>query len=314
MNPDDLPRAVAVVGPTASGKATLGFELARRMGLDVFVCDSVKVYRGLDIGSAKPTPQRRAEVRHHFVDLVGPDETFSAGDYARLAWETLGQRPGVFVGGTGFYLRAVTLSASASDREDPPRDDPARVAFQTLWSDREQLSAGAIHRALTAKDPSTASEIHPNNVTRALRALWLCNLHGEPISAVRQRDPPRVRLQLLTLVLDPGPAALDDAIERRVDAMLDAGWLAEVESLRDAGYDSRHRAMGSLGYKQLLGVVEGRSSLTDVRASIVTATRHYSRRQRTFFRHQLRGERVEFQTAADCPWDRIESFLDGGAG
>ncbi len=306
------PRAVAVVGPTASGKGRLGLELAERFGMDVLVCDSVKVYRGLDIGSAKPTAIARARVPHHLIDLADPDASYSAGDYARAAWDAMSRRRGVFVGGTGFYLRAAAMTSTAQEREDPGPNAPERVGFEHKWMDRERRQPGTVHRALHATDPETAVGIHPHNLARALRALWLCHLHREPISGVRGRDPPRVRLHLLVLVLDPGPARGDDAIERRVDVMLDAGWLAEVEKLRAAGYDGRHRAMSSLGYKQLLDVVEGQSSLRDARAAIVVATRQYARRQRTYFRHQLLGMRVELAAAQDCPWDRVKSFLDGG--
>ena len=306
-----MTRAVAVVGPTASGKARLGVTLAERLGWPVLVCDSVKVYRGLDVGSAKPPPDLRARARHELLDLVDPDQEFSAGDYARAAWAHLGRGPGVFVGGTGFYLRAVMFRPSGADAGDLPRDDPRRRAFEAHWLAREDERPGAIHGALSALDPPTAAEIHPNNRTRALRALWLCELHGRPVSAVRAQDPPRRRLETLILSLDPGKEAGDAAIAARVDRMLEAGWLAEVEKLRAAGYDGRHRAMTSLGYKQLLDVVEGRTDLSEARRDIVAATRRYARRQRLYFRNQLPGPRIELRSAQDLPWDRVQAFTQG---
>ncbi len=316
MLPDADPRgvrAVAFVGPTAAGKARLGREAARRFGVPVLVCDSVKVYRGLDIGSAKPSPATRAAVRHELLDLVDPDAVFSAVDYAREAWTHLRRDGrGLLVGGTGFYLRAVgwTRTDHVDDRDRPP-DDPARFAFETRWRAEEAQQAGAIHRALSAVDPSTARSIHPNNLVRLLRALWLCEISGTPVSAMRAADPPRPRLHLMMVVVDPEPDALDHRIAARLERMLEAGWLREVEKLMEAGYDSRCKAMRSLGYRQLLEVVEGRCPLSEARAAIYTATRQYARRQRAYLRTQLPAERtVWVREPSACPWDEIAGHLD----
>lgn len=316
-----LPRVVAVMGPTAAGKAALGREAARRLSLPVLVCDSVKVYRGLDIGSAKPTAAERAATRHELLDLVAPDEPFSAGDYARHAWPHLldpdgGSGRGLFVGGTGFYLRAVAFTHSegvTGQRASP--DDPERQAFEAAWHAREQAEPGAIHRALHAVDPPTAASIHPRNLVRSLRALWLCDRTGGPISAARAHDPPRLRLSLMLVLVDPEPDALHDRMVRRLDRMLAQGFLAEVEKLVRAGYHARHKAMRSLGYRQLLEVVEGRTSLPQAREHILAATRQYARRQRTYLRTQLASALpdtrvVTVRNPADCPWGQIEGFLD----
>lgn len=312
--PRPKPRVVAVVGPTASGKASLGREAARRLSLPVLVCDSVKVYRKLDIGSAKPTAEQRASIRHELLDLVEPDEIFSAGDYARHAWPHLSSGRGLVVGGTGFYLRALgwTVTAGGPGADVPP-DDPQRVAFDRRWQELEAGDPGAILRALTAIDPSTARSIHPNNHVRLLRALWLCErLHG-PVSEARQADPPRPRVHLMLVVVDPEPDVLARRIEARLHRMLDAGWLHEVEKLREAGYDARHKAMRSLGYRQLLEVVQGDRSLDDAREEILVATRQYARRQRTYIRTQLPAERiVTLRDPAQCPWDQVAGFLHDG--
>ena len=324
--PPDAPRVVAFVGPTAAGKATLGREAARRLSLPVLVCDSVKVYRGLDIGSAKPTAAERAEVRHELLDLVEPDAPFSAGEYADLAWPLLREGRGLFVGGTGFYLRAVAFTHSGGvEGVDRPVDDPERRAFEASWHAREEAEPGAIARALHAVDPETARTIHPNNRVRCLRALWLCELAGGPVSAARQADPPRPRVRLLLVLVDPEPAVLQERTVRRLDRMLADGFLAEVEKLHRAGYDARHKAMRSLGYKQLLEVVEDRRSLADARQEILTATHQYARRQRAYLRTQLSGaagagsasaadaaaQVITVRDPASCPWGQIESFMDG---
>lgn len=310
--PRPLPRAVAIVGPTAAGKSKLGLEVAEKLGFDVLGCDSVQVYRGLDIGSAKASAEERARVRHHGIDLCDPDETFSAGDYAREAHRVLTAHRAIIVGGTGFYLRAAAWTTSIDG--DLPADDPRRRAFDEEWTERERVDPGATHRALAAVDPDVAHELDPRNFVRTLRALWLCKHLGEPVSRVRKRNPPRPRLDLLTVVLDPGQAALDPAITRRCDHMLACGFLAEVEKLQQAGYDSRFGSMRSLGYKQLLDHLEGRMTLAQASQEIVRATRQYARRQRTFFRHQLDEKRsVRIDQAAAFPWSRVESFLEGGA-
>ena len=308
-----LPRAIAVVGPTAAGKSALGLQIAERYGLSILCCDSVQVYRGLDVGSAKPGPAERARARHELIDLVDPDARFSAGDYARAAAAALGGGPGLFVGGTGLYLRAAAWTMSGAEIDDESRA-PARAAFEGEWSAREASGPGAAHRELTRRDPETAAAIHPRNLVRTLRALWLCEAHGEAVSAVRRRDPPRARLHLAALVIDPGVEAVDRAIDARCDAMLAAGWLAEVEGLRAAGYDARHKAMRSLGYHQLLAHLEGRMSLDAAIAAIKLETRHYARRQRTFFRWQLPAAlRFDLADAGACPWAALDGFLAGGA-
>jgi tRNA dimethylallyltransferase len=313
---DALPntRVVAVVGPTAAGKGELGRELARRLGRDVVVCDSVKVYRGLDIGSGKPSAAVREQLVHHMLDVVTPDRSFSAVDYATQAWPILQREHSVVVGGTGFYLRATlwTQTAPREGAHDARADDPRRVAFEQEQLARERAQPGAIAAALSAIDPHTAAGIHPSNHVRLLRALWLCRLHEGPVSEARALDPPRARARLFMIVLDPGASALAHRIERRVDAMLAQGWLGEVEMLVRAGYHGGHKAMQTLGYRQLLDVLDGKRSLADARDEIVVATRQYARRQRTYFRHQLPAESIHaITTPADCPWSAIEDFLGG---
>lgn len=311
----ELPHAVAVTGPTAAGKEQLGVAIAERMGRAVLVCDSVKVYRRLDIGSAKPSAEARQRVPHHLLDLVEPDHAFTAGDYASAAREAFDRTGGIFVGGTGFYLRAAAWSQTeAPERADLPPDHPERLAFERVWQQAEQRRPGATWSALNAADPVTAASVHPNNFVRVSRALWLCEVHGAPISDARREDPPRPKMQLLLVVLDPGVEAVDRRIAARVDRMLADGWLDEVEALLRAGYDERYKSMRSLGYRQLLEVVRGRTSLAQARDEIERATRHYARRQRTYMRHQLPAHRVvHLRDPRDCPWDDLAAFLDASS-
>lgn len=339
-----LPRVLAIVGPTASGKSRLAVWLAERLGWPVLCCDSVQVYRGLDIGSAKAGPELRARVPHHLLDLVDPDEEFDAGDYAAAALAQLARGPGVFVGGTGFYLRAAAWTYSGDvepQGQDQARravgEDQARRAvgadkpFTAGWEAREREVPGSVHAELSRVDAITAATIHPRNVVRSLRALWLCELSGRPISEVRAADPPRPRLRVGLIVLEPEVTALDRAIDERCAAMLRAGLVAEVEMLRRGGYDARHKSMRSLGYRQILSHLDGHISLDAAAAEISLATRQYARRQRTYFRGQLNGDNVELRVTVKAPlwdpgvdltreaaswWPQVEAFLrrdDGGA-
>lgn len=318
-------RAVAIVGPTAAGKSSLALSLAEAHNLPILCCDSVQVYRGLDIGAAKPSAEERARVPHRLLDLVDPDQAFSAGDYATLAQAELARGPAIICGGTGLYLRATGWTYSGADAGagagggsqacKPDRGDQ-RVQFESQWMAREASEAGAVHRALATRDPETAAGIHPNNVVRALRGLWLCERHQAPISAIRRQDPPRPTIDLLMIILDPGVAAVDAAIDQRCEAMLTRGWRAEVEKLVAAGYDTRHKAMRSLGYRELLEHIQGRSSLEQAKTAIQRATRNYARRQRTYFRHQFKdllpmARIVNIDHPDAFPVARVEAFLAG---
>jgi tRNA dimethylallyltransferase len=306
-----LLRAIALVGPTAAGKSALGLEVAERLGCAITCCDSVQVYRGLDIGSAKPSLADQRRVPHRCLDLVKPDQHFSAGDYARAVETSRGEAPDFFVGGTGFYLRAAAWTLSGEAR-DAPLDDPVRARFEAEWTAAERATPGTTHRALAARDPETAAQIHPRNFVRTLRALWLCERCGVPVSSVRKHDPPRPKLDLLAVVLDPGQPSLDEAIARRCDKMLAEGFVREVEKLVQAGYDGRFRAMRSLGYKQVLEHVAGNATLSQTREEIIRTTRQYARRQRTFFRNQLDPDRtMTIANPNEFPWPQVEQFWKG---
>ncbi|PRP99304.1 tRNA (adenosine(37)-N6)-dimethylallyltransferase MiaA [Enhygromyxa salina] len=324
----DLARAVAIVGPTAAGKSSLALAVAEPLGLPILCCDSVQIYRGLDIGAAKPSAEDRSRVPHRLLDLVDPDQRFSAGEYGALAQAELARGPAIICGGTGLYLRATgwTYSGRGPGDASPETDEACnpdrgdrRVQFESQWMAREASEAGAIHRALCGRDPETAAGIHPHNVVRALRSLWLCEHHQAPISAVRRQDPPRPVIELLMVVIDPGVAAVDAAIDRRCEAMLTRGWLAEVEKLVAAGYDARYKAMRSLGYRELLDHIHGRSSLEQAKTAIQRATRNYARRQRTYFRHQFKdllpmARIVNIDHPDAFPVARVAAFLAGETG
>lgn len=309
---EGLPRALAIVGPTAAGKSSLGLACARRFGRGILGCDSVQVFRGLDIGSAKASLTQRSEIPHYLVDCVAPNESFSAGDYVRAALPLVQREPCIIVGGTGLYLRslAMTQTQALARVDTDPLAKEVRSRFDAQWMQREQSSPGAAHEALLAVDEATAHEIHPRNVVRVLRALWLCERLGRPISELRREDPPRARVALFVVVLDPGQELLCKSIAQRCQAMLDQGWLDEVKQLKSQGYDPALPSLRSMGYRQLFSHLQGELSLAEAQSSIIHDTTQYARRQRTYFRHQLpEGPTRWITDPAQFPWDEVAAFL-----
>lgn len=272
-----------MLGPTASGKSALGLGLAERLGGEILCCDSAQVYRGLDIGTAKPTAEEQRRVPHHLLDLVDPDEPFNAAAWAAKAREAIGavvarDRLPVIVGGTGLYFRALTKGLF-----EAPQPDPAiRARHQA-----EAAAAGvpALHERLAAVDPEAAARILAGDLMRVSRALEVWEQTGVPITVLRRATTTATPLRLFTIVLDPPLPELRGRIERRVDEMMAAGFLDEVRALRGAGHAAA-RAMGVLGYRQLSQHLDGALSLGDAVAEVKRATVAYARRQRTWFRKE----------------------------
>jgi tRNA dimethylallyltransferase len=278
---------VAVVGPTASGKSALALRLARARSGEIVSCDSLQVYRGLDIGSAKPTPQERAEVRHHLVDVAEPDEPFSAATYARLARAAVadiaarGRLP-VVAGGTGLYLRALLEGLF----EGPSRDEALRGRLEGL---AERFGDARLHRLLARADPEAAARIPPRDRVRVVRALEVYYATGRPISEGQRGGAEPLRgFRPLVVGLDPDRAALREAVEERTREMLARGLLEEARALVER-YGPGLRPLQSIGYRQAAAVVRGEMGLDEAERSIVTETMRFAKRQKTWFRHQQPG-------------------------
>ncbi len=276
---------VAIVGPTASGKSALALRLARERGGEIVSCDSLQVYRGLDIGSAKATSAERASVAHHLLDVVDPGETFSAADYARLARVALdgvrarGRLP-IVAGGTGLYLRAMLVGLF----EGPPRDEALRRRLVAL---ADRFGDERLHRLLGRVDPVAAVRIRPQDRVRVVRALEVYRATGRPISEGQRRGSEPLRgYQTLIVGLDPGRLALRAAIEARTRQMLEQGLIEEVRGLVSSGVDPLARPLQAIGYRQALSVLRGEMTLEEAEREIVTATLRFAKRQMTWFRHQ----------------------------
>ena len=272
---------VAILGPTASGKSELGLALAERLSGEIVCCDSMQVYRGMDIGTCKASKGEQARCPHHLLDLVDPGEPFHAAAWAARARTVIddihgrGRTP-IIVGGTGLYFRALRVGLF-----DAPAPDPTiRARHQ---AEAAALGVPALHQRLRGIDPEAAAKILPGDLVRTSRALEVYEQTGIPISELRRRavgEPLPGRL--FVVVLDYSLDKLRLLIHSRVERMMAAGFLAEVEALRLAGF-GHTRALAGLGYKQLGQHLDGQLTLAEAVAQTKTATSAYARRQRTWF-------------------------------
>jgi tRNA dimethylallyltransferase len=300
---------VAIVGPTASGKSALALRLARERPGEIVSCDSLQVYRGLDVGSAKATPAERAGVEHHLLDVADPGEVFSAADYARLARAALHEVHGrgrlpIVAGGTGLYLRALFEGLF----EGPPRDEALRRRLEALG---DRFGDERLHRLLRRVDPVAAQRIRPRDRVRVVRALEVYRATGRPISEQQQRGSAPLRgFRALVVGLDPGRAALRLAIEARSRRMLEGGLIDEVRGLVAGGLDPCARPLQAIGYRQALSVLRGEMTLGEAERAIVTATLRFAKRQMTWFRHQAD---VRWFGCADEAHEAVAAWLDGSA-
>ncbi len=282
----------AVVGPTASGKTVLSLTLAQRIGGEILCMDSMQVYRRMNIGTAKPTPAEQAAIPHHLLDLVEPDEAFTVSDYEAAARPMLDALPvPLLVGGTGLYLEALSTRSSFGTvaGDEALRQQLHRVA--------EREGVNALHARLAACDPVSAARIHPNDVRRVVRALEVYTLTGRPFSqlTVRQTDD---RYRFCLIGIDLPREALYRRINARVEQMMAQGLLKEVRALRDSGVPEDAQAMQGLGYKELYAYLDGEMSLDAAVSLIQMRTRHYAKRQLTWFR---RDDRIHWLSFTDDP-------------
>ncbi|MBC2906070.1 tRNA (adenosine(37)-N6)-dimethylallyltransferase MiaA [Streptomyces cupreus] len=277
------PRVIAVVGPTAAGKSDLGVFLARQLGGEVVNADSMQLYRGMDIGTAKLTPEERAGVPHHLLDIWDVTVTASVAEYQRLARERIdallaeGRWP-ILVGGSGLYVRA-----AVDNLEFPGTDPEVRARLEEELTLR---GSGALHARLAAADPGAAQAILPSNGRRIVRALEVIEITGQPFTAnLPGHDSVYDTVQIGVDVARP---ELDERIARRVDRMWDAGLVDEVRALEAQGLREGRTASRALGYQQVLAALAGECTMEEARAETVRATKRFARRQDSWFRRDPR--------------------------
>jgi tRNA dimethylallyltransferase len=281
-NCEALPLVVILLGPTGSGKTALSLELAERFRGEVVSCDSVAVYRGMELGTAKPTKEERARVPHHLIDVADPNEPFTAGEYSRRARMALreiaaGGRLPVVTGGTGLYLRALTEGLFAG----PGRQESLRAR---LWSKAQKHGSAAwLHRLLRRLDATTAERIHANDIAKVIRAIEVCLAARKPMSEVMGRDP-LTGFRLLRIGLNPPRDALYRKLNERCAAMFAEGLVEETRGLLERY--GPVKALDSLGYKQARDVLGGTQSVEDAIKAAQQGHRNYAKRQMTWFRRE----------------------------
>ena len=276
---------IAIVGPTASGKSDLALRLARRFGGEIVNFDSVQVYRGFDIGTAKTLPAERLAVRHHLIDHVEPDQDYSAGQFARDARAVLSEMRSrsvipVLAGGTGLYLEAAVTGLFRG----PGRSPELRERLRRTAESRPE---GHLRRILAKLDPEAASAIHANDTPKLVRAIEVCLLGKRPMTEQwRDSRKPLPGYSILMLGLEPPRKELCTKIDARAARMFDEGLVDEVRSLLRSGIPRGARPFGALGYAQCLRYLDGTCSLEDAVASTSQRTRQYAKRQLTWFRRR----------------------------
>lgn len=277
---------IILTGPTAVGKTKSSIGLAKAINGEIISADSMQVYRHMDIGSAKIRPQEMENIPHYLIDVLEPDEEFNVVRFQKMAKEAMeniyakGKIP-IIVGGTGFYIQALLYDIDFTDNDE---DDTYRKELEKL---AEKKGNEYLHEELKKIDPKAADEIHANNVKRVIRALEFYHQTGQKISAHNEKERAKESPYIFKyFVLTDDRDVLYDRINRRVDQMLDEGLVEEVKSLREKGYTRDMVSMQGLGYKEILSYLDGECTLEEAVYILKRDTRHFAKRQLTWFRRE----------------------------
>jgi tRNA dimethylallyltransferase len=291
---------LALVGPTATGKSAVALCLAESIGGVIISADSMQVYRGMDIGTAKPSLEDRKRIPHFLIDVADPTRNFSVADYVELAEPILEEnvsagRPVIVCGGTGYYVRALIDGIC----ESPPGDPRFR---RRMEADARRLGPEALHARLAEIDPIAAEGIHPRNLRRTIRALEVFHLSGKTITEHRAAQSPAQWQEMTCFVgLRSLWNQLDRRIEERVHSMVAQGLAGEVERLLAQGCTREHTALQAIGYKEMVEHVRGACTLDEAVEAIILATRQYARRQLTWWRPEKRVRWLLLEGELDAP-------------
>lgn len=298
-------KLICLLGPTAVGKTEIAIQLAQRLNAEIVSVDSRQIYRQMDIGTAKPTPEEQRAAQHHLIDCVDISQFFSVADYQSLADTAIadiqnrGKRV-LLVGGAGLYFRAIVDGLF-----EGPGANPA--LRKRLEGEAAQLGVGALHKRLQTCDPASAERIHPNNLVRVIRALEVYELTGTPMSELQQQwHPEKQRYPFIAFGLTMPRALLYRRIEQRVDVMLANGLIAEVESLLAVGYARDSIALQSFGYRELIAYLDGSCTYLEAISQLKQNTRRFAKRQLTWFRKDTRIEWLDRESTPDI----VENILE----
>ncbi|MBS1815369.1 MAG: tRNA (adenosine(37)-N6)-dimethylallyltransferase MiaA [Acidobacteria bacterium] len=286
------PLLIVIAGPTGSGKTALSIELAEHLGGEIVSCDSVAVYREMEIGTAKPSHEERARVPHYLIDVVDPSVEYTAGQYARDARAAIAEiaargRVPIMAGGTGLYLRAVLEGLSPVAR----RDETIRARLRRSV---ERFGSAHLYRILQRLDAPAAASIHTNDIPKLIRAIEVCLLEKKPMSEAwqHQKPEPLTGFRIARIGLNPPRAALYDRLNARAAQMFADGLVEETRTLI-AKYDRDCRALTSLGYAQAMAEIEGTMPREEALAAVAQGHRNYAKRQLTWFRRDAAMQWIE---------------------
>jgi len=280
-----MDKVIAILGPTASGKTSIGIELAKKIGGEIISCDSMQVYKYMDIGTAKPTREEVSGIGYHLIDIIYPNEEFNAGIYEKLAKEKINEviRKGkipIIVGGTGLYFRALRYGL-----HNIPKNKKTRETLENIAKDE---GIEFLYHELLSLDPEYAKTIGPTDKKRIIRALEVIKISGEKFSRLSKtwREDTDFSKRFLVFVLYKERPLLYQDIEKRVDEMIGKGLVDEVKRLLDMGYSKDLNALSAIGYKEIIDYLERKYSLEDTIYLIKKNTRHYAKRQFIWFRKE----------------------------
>ena len=285
-----LKKVIAVCGPTASGKTALAIEIAKRFDGEIVSCDSMQIYKYMDIGTAKATSDEQRAVKHHMIDFLEPKVKYSVADFAVRARDciddiiTRGKTP-ILAGGTGLYLDSILNNIAFDDFGSDPK---FREEMELL---AEKEGNDAVHKLLLEKDSQAAQKIHPNNLRRVIRALEVCHLTNKTFTEVNKESRREAVYDALIFAIDADREILYNRINERVDRMMKEGLVDEVKRLCDMGIDRNTTAMQAIGYKEVLEYLEGKLNIDEMTELIKQESRRYAKRQLTWFR---RNEKINW--------------------
>ena len=275
---------IVVAGPTASGKTRLAIDIAKEFNGEIVSADSMQIYKYMDIGTAKPTIEEQAEVKHHLIDFLEPDEEFSVADYTKLAHKTIADITGrgkiaVMCGGTGLYIDSVVNDVDFGEMET---DYKYREQLREI---AEKEGGQKLIEMLAEFDPISAERLHPNNIKRVIRAIEFFKISGIPFSEHQENTKmAESRYNPVMFCIDHNRSTLYERINRRVDIMLEEGLLEEVKKIMDMGYTKDLNSMKGIGYKDIMDYYDGLYSLEEAVEAVKQGSRRYAKRQLTWFR------------------------------
>lgn len=303
-----MKKVVVVTGPTASGKTGFGVELAKATGAEVVSADSMQVYKHLDIGTAKPTRDEMAGVRHHLIDFLEPDEPYNAGRFVRDATRAVEEingrgNPAIIVGGTALYIKALLHGLV----DVGGRDEGIRTELNDLWESPERR---ALLEELERVDPGTFGKVHPNDKTRIVRALEIWRSGGKRQSdLIAAHRFEKKSFDALRIGIQVERPLLYERIRGRVEAMMDAGWVAEVEKVLSLGYDHSIPPLKAIGYRQIMGYLRDEAGLAETVEEIKRETCRFAKRQMTWFRKMELDWRAPGEAKSVVA--QVNDFLEG---